>query len=439
MSPSRLRIGLLAVICAAAQAAQSDWDAGNPTAMEQAYIELINRARMDPTAEGQRLRTTTNSDVIGAYTYFGVDTTLMANEFAAIPARPPLATHPNLRAAARSHAQYLFDNALQSHTGSGGSILAQRLTAASYTGWSTAGENVFSYAKSAFHGHAGFEVDWGFGADGMQSPRGHRNNIHNGNYTEIGVGVIEGTNTVGATTVGSQVVTQDFAARTQDYLLGVVYDDLNSNVFYDSGEGATGVSVTPSSGSSRDTTLTAGAYAFPVGSSGSISVLFSHPSWGTVTKIATLNGNNVKLDARRSEFSPSSGGSTPATPTVPPSVDSTTSATPTLGGSTIANANVTIYDGVNPVGVAIANASGVWSWTSPTLTSGSHSFTWTASNGSGTSGASPATVVTVSGGGTGSPAAPSAAGGGCGAGGAGLIILALGAALGLRRRIPSAG
>lgn len=295
-------LGLAAAACSLA-AAQADWDAGDPTAIEQVYIELINRARADPAAEGQRLKNTTDPDILGAYSYFGVDTTLMASELAAIAATPPLATNPNLRSAARGHAQYLFDNALQSHTGSGGSSLGGRLSAAGYA-YTTGGENVFSYAKSALHGHAGFEVDWGSGTDGMQSGRGHRANIHNASFREIGIGVIPGTKTVGGNTVGPQVVVQDFGSRSglAPYLLGVVYDDVDADGFYDAGEGAAGVTVVPSSGSYTDTTLTAGAYAFPTATSGTINVTFTHPSWGSVTKPVVLGASSRKVDARRSEF-----------------------------------------------------------------------------------------------------------------------------------------
>ena len=117
----------------------SVWSIGSPTNDEQLYLELINRARANPAAEGTRLRNTTDADVLSAYTFFGVDTVMMESEFALIAAAPPLAFHPQLITAARDHCQYLYDNDLQSHTGSGGSTLGGRLTAAGYT-WNAAGE-----------------------------------------------------------------------------------------------------------------------------------------------------------------------------------------------------------------------------------------------------------------------------------------------------------
>src|SRR3954468_1244770 len=50
---------------------------GDPTNEEQYYLELINRARSNPPAEGARLAASTDSNVISAYTAFGVNLILM--------------------------------------------------------------------------------------------------------------------------------------------------------------------------------------------------------------------------------------------------------------------------------------------------------------------------------------------------------------------------
>ena len=49
---------------------------GDPTNEEQYYLELINRARANPTAEGIRMATTTDSNVLAAYSAFGVNLVL---------------------------------------------------------------------------------------------------------------------------------------------------------------------------------------------------------------------------------------------------------------------------------------------------------------------------------------------------------------------------
>ena len=182
---------------------------GGPTDEETLHLELINRARLDPVGEATRLRTTTDTDVLNAVAFFSTNLTVMAQEISALPAVPPVAFNGRLIDAARGHSADQFNNQFQGHTGSNGSTSSGRVTAAGYT-FQTTGENVFSHAKSVFEGYAGFEIDWGPGDNtGMQPGRGHRVNIHNANFREIGVGVVLGTNG----SVGPQVVTQNFGAQ----------------------------------------------------------------------------------------------------------------------------------------------------------------------------------------------------------------------------------
>src|SRR4051812_7977537 len=63
---------------------------GSPTDEEQFYLEMINRARANPAAEGARLATTTDAKVRASYSYFGIDLGLMQSQFNAIAPRPPL-------------------------------------------------------------------------------------------------------------------------------------------------------------------------------------------------------------------------------------------------------------------------------------------------------------------------------------------------------------
>ena len=207
--------------------AQSPYDFGNPTAEEQAYIEMINRARANPAAEGARLATTTSLNVLSSYSYFNVNLGMMQDEFNAIPAQPPLAPNANLTTAARGHSAWMLANDTQSHSETAPTNTPwDRISDAGYI-YSTAGENIFAYADSVWHGHAGFQVDWGYSTGGMQSPRGHRESIHGSSFREIGVGVVLGENT----NVGPQLVTQDFGAQhsSPSFGTGVAYYDLNGN------------------------------------------------------------------------------------------------------------------------------------------------------------------------------------------------------------------
>ncbi len=273
---------------------------GDPTNEEQYYLELINRARANPAAEGLRLATTTDPNVLGAYAAFGVNLVLMQAQFALIPPEPPLSMNATLLNAARAHSQNMFQNNYQGHNGPDGS-LTTRLQAytAGANGWSI-GENVYSYCKSVWYGHAGFEVDWGgsVATGGMQSPPGHRQNIHSETFREVGVGVVLGSNG-GPSGVGPQLVTQDFGAvgGLSPFITGVVYRDFNGNGFYDPGEGIGGVTVIIANVNSYAVTAASGGYSVPVPGNGNYSVTFSGGSTPTTQRSAAVtSGQNAKVD-----------------------------------------------------------------------------------------------------------------------------------------------
>ena len=269
---------------------------GDPTAEEQFMLEIINRARANPSAEGLRLKATTDPDILGAYSFFQVDTAKMVAEFAGYPPRPPLAFNANLIAAARGHSQDMVVNDYQGHTGSNGSSLANRIDAAGYTGWNAIAENVYAYAESVFYGHAGFNADWGV------PTLGHRLNIMNYSasgpvYAEIGIGILAETSP--STGVGPLVVTEDFGTRFagQRFVVGVVYRDDTHDGFYSIGEGVAGVLVSTSQGNYAYTSAS-GGYAIPLSSSsGSITVRAEGAGLGAAQERSiALGGNNVKAD-----------------------------------------------------------------------------------------------------------------------------------------------
>jgi hypothetical protein len=300
---------------------KTQWSIGNPTAHEQLYLEYINRARADALAEAQRLRNETDPQIQAAYSYFGVEGQNIENQFtwyvengAMHRFAQPLSFQPQLLQAAQLHTQDMFQNQFQGHTSSNnppspfqpGYTLSQRLAAVGYSGTSFA-ENVFSRSESVAYGHAGFDVDWGnlsnptapfynpaFDGQGMQNPAGHRRNIHNNVYKEIGLGVINGTNG----SVGPQLVTQVFAnPGSIRYITGVVYEDLNSNNLYDIGEGRSGVRVDVDGSFYYAVSSDSGAYSVPVPQDGTYSVIFSGGGYQTFSTTATiLNGLNTKLD-----------------------------------------------------------------------------------------------------------------------------------------------
>ncbi len=279
----------------AAPLAGTPYSHGEPTAQEQYMLELINRARADPPAEGLRLQATTDPAILLAYSYFSVNLAQLVTDLAGYPTRPPLAFNASLIAAARGHSQDMADHDFQDHFGSNGSTFTDRISAAGYTGWNEAAENIYAYAESVPYAHAGFLVDWGVPS------LGHRLNTLNfaaGGpvYTEIGVGIINETS--GITAVGPLIVTEDFGRRSgQLFVVGVVYDDLDHDGFYSVGEGLGGVVISTSQGNIAYTS-TSGGYAIPLAATtGTITVRAEGGGLGLPRESSVpLAGTNVKVD-----------------------------------------------------------------------------------------------------------------------------------------------
>src|SRR5690606_14659555 len=151
------------------------------------------RARANPRAEAVRLAETDDPAVLSSIEYFGVNLRALVEQFAGVQPAAPLSLEPRLTAAARAHSQDMLENVFQSTDGPNGSKSGERVSAAGYP-WTVFAENVYASARSVWHGHAGFEIDWGFSAFGMQVPPGHRQAIHSALFREVGIGVVLGVN-----------------------------------------------------------------------------------------------------------------------------------------------------------------------------------------------------------------------------------------------------
>lgn len=307
---------LLGLVIASSAWAQGTtlYSIGTPSDEEQLYLEMINRGRANPTAEGVRMATTTDAAVRAAMEGFEVDVPLMQQEFAALPVRPPLAMNEKLTQMARGHTQDMLDNAFQGHFSSNGDDLGDRVAVVNYP-FTSLGENVFSFSQSVFHGHAGFQVDWGDDGDtdGMQNPRGHRDSIH-GDFREVGVGVLRGTkkNLTTQQTVGPQLVTQNFGSQSNSlaYVTGVAFYDLNGNNFYDLGEGVGGLTVNVAGSTFHGVTANSGGYAVPVPTANANRLVsFSGLGANATAQANLVGGANVKVDFKPVFVSPVLTGS----------------------------------------------------------------------------------------------------------------------------------
>lgn len=289
---------------------------GQPTALEQWFLEYTNRARADGIVEANRLAGDTT--FASTYAHFGITPANIVSQYTASVANgfidrhaQPLAFNATLQQAARLHSQDLLTNAFQGHNSSNnppapfqpGFTSLQRVASLGYSGG--VAENVFSYSTSVPYAHAGFAVDWGdetpgdpaynpaFAGQGMQNPADHRRNIHDGDFNEAGFAVLVGTNGL----VGPEVVTQKFGDSRAPMITGVAYVDQDNNRFYTPGEGRGGIRVDVQGALFHAITSASGGFAVPVLGNGTYLVTFSGEGVETwSTQVVVANGSNAKVD-----------------------------------------------------------------------------------------------------------------------------------------------
>ena len=287
-----------------------------PTDQEQLMLELVNRLRADPAGEAARLAGPgAQANVLSANNYFGVNVAAFSQQMAQFSAVAPLAWNDDLSEAAQYHNQQMIAADQQSHQVAGEPGLGQRALNAGYN-YQALAENIYAYTEDMVQGHAGFVIDWGYDAedfsnattlatdwrtrgDGMQDPPGHRQNLLNSTYTEIGIAVTAESNP--ATSVGPLLVTEDLG-RSQGYqpkFLGVAIDDRDGDDFYDIGEGLGSVSVVlhGAGGASYQTTSWSSGGWQVAAPAGTYRIVFTGAELDApVSRIARLGTSNVKLD-----------------------------------------------------------------------------------------------------------------------------------------------
>lgn len=207
----------------------------------------------------------------------------------------PLAFDGDLNESAEKHSAWMIATDTFSHTGSGGSTPGQRMAAAGYSftgSWSWA-ENI---AWASTRSPAGLQDEVQLLHTNLMNSSGHRANILNDGFREIGVGLEVGQ-------YGSYegaFVTQNFARTgTSNFLTGVAFDDKDGNKRYDVGEALDGITVSAKNTSTgavfNTTTEPAGGYDLAL-ASGTYSVTFSGNGIASTTQQVTIGSRNVKLD-----------------------------------------------------------------------------------------------------------------------------------------------
>lgn len=266
-----------------------------PTEIEQYLLELINRARANPTGEAARYGIDLNESPPGV------------NLNISPTPKQPMAFNFYLNDATDKHGQWMLDNDLFQHAGAGGSQPSQRGTAAGYslgTTWAY-GENLGWKGTTGSAPDLQDYVDQlheGLFVDTPIADRGHRVNMLKDNYKEAGISVLTGLFAEGGRNYQSVMLTNDFAfTGTQSFLTGVVFDDFDGTQFYSPiGEGISDIRVLARSTTSgqlfQTTTFATGGYTLPL-PAGTYDVFFSGGDLPT-TEFAgiPIGTQNVKLD-----------------------------------------------------------------------------------------------------------------------------------------------
>ena len=270
-------------------------------AEEQYLLELINDARLDPTGDARRYIASfdpfgsKDKDVDQALKYFDVDGGAFLQALGQFPQAQPIAFNDSLTNAALAHDARMIADDSQEHQLPGENDVGSRIRAAGYD-YRTWGENIYAYSASVLDAHAGFMVDWGPGTGGMQAGAGHRINILNPDFRDVGLGIVEEGNQ--QTSVGPQVVTEDFGSRgdTGTLILGVAYTDSDGDGFYSVGEGTGGLSIAVDG--AQTSSSDSGGYSLETNATGMRTVTLSGGGLqGDVTLRMDLHdGLNAKID-----------------------------------------------------------------------------------------------------------------------------------------------
>ncbi len=248
--------------------------------LEQLALERINRARLKPAAEATAAGIAIDEGIPGL-----LNTT----------PKQPIALNEQLNTAATAHSQDMLDQNYFAHDTPGGVTPFDRITSAGYV-FTSAGENLaWRGTTGALDQAATIELQHDdLFVDSGVADRGHRVTMLNNTYREVGIGILQGNYTQSGTLFDSLMQTQDYGLSTSNntFVLGVVYNDANSNGQYDYGEGVASTTVTL--GSTAKATNTGGGYSFEVITAGTYTLSFDGGPSQSI--LITDGAPNIKID-----------------------------------------------------------------------------------------------------------------------------------------------
>jgi hypothetical protein len=256
-----------------------------PTARDQLFLELVNRARLDPVGDAARQGIDLNQGLAAG--------TISASQ------KQVLTFNLLLNDAAYAHSAWMLAADAFSHTGANGTNPGTRMGNAGYafTGNWSWGENI------AWVGTTGvLDANAAVGQlyHNLFLSSGHRENMLNDYFKETGVSALTGQFTSGLV-YNSEIMTQDFATSgAKNFVTGVAYYDTDNNHFYSIGEGRGSIAVKLLSGAtllSSGSTWVSGGYALSTTAFGTDEITFS--SGGLAAPMGArfaLGSSNVKID-----------------------------------------------------------------------------------------------------------------------------------------------
>lgn len=268
------------------------------TQNEQLFLELVNRARLDPAAEAERYGIGLNDPTPG-------NPTDEPSQVLTADPKQPLAHNPLLALASTRHsddmlARNYFDHEAEDTQQSPapyGVEPGNRMDEAGYTDRSATGENI---ARLGTTGTPDFEEYIRDNHAGLFRNAGHRENILEDAFRETGVAHVEGiftprTGNFAGVDFKTGMLTHKFGTSgTEIFLTGVAYNDLDGDEFYSIGESKAGVDVSVAGTSGQ--TAPAGGYTLAL-AGGTTQTELSY-TWDGETRTVTVDmgGHNVKVD-----------------------------------------------------------------------------------------------------------------------------------------------
>ena len=328
--------------------------AGTPSDYEQYMLELINRARANPTAEVARIDGETGAQpglfggLFGFNSYDGWATGSsglnegppnLSGQTYTIPsaAKQPLAFNSDLLDATTTYSGIMASNSSISHTLAPEPSSTQRMMNEGFSNSSPTNDSLdlgggsFALPGDENNATVSFSQNWNWSGyaediqkeavdlmhhnlfvDDSAATRGHRITMMAGDWKEIGISMNwQGVNSGGATVYANHNFA--FDDSSDPFLTGVVYNDTDANGFYtptDGGgngyEGLGGIQITADDGAGgvyTTSTWDSGGYSLEVPPA-TYNVTFTQSGQVLDAGSIMVSGASVKLDAVNPLFIP---------------------------------------------------------------------------------------------------------------------------------------